>query len=259
MPDISPLGADVELVDVTDTDLYLRLTPEAYLHAVARRLRLVARNGDDALIDVPLDRLGPQQTHLGSRAGTGIRTVPVDLVSALAPHGGVARDVDLVLTSPDGVTSFERSLGRLDVLATEAAATPELLGELPVDGTVEGLDHGWLRAWYRAPGEEPLSLHIGGQLVAQRAEEPDEDGLRKISFRAAHMVVGLGYGAHGGDCVTIRVPGTNVPLPGAQVTVDQVRTERASATVVRPLQRRPHLVDRLRRRLRRRGPSRSST
>jgi hypothetical protein len=252
LPEISPLSSDVELVDLTDTQVYVRLTPEAYLHAVAHELRLELRSGDSRLVEIALDGLSAQQTHLAGRAGTGIRTAPVDLVSALAGHGGVARDVEILVTSPGSVAGFERSLGILDVLAAGTAATPDLLAELPVSGAVEGLDGGWIRAWYRTAGPEPLSLHIAGEMVALRAEPADDGGQRSISFRAGHLVADLGYGARSDDQLSIRVPGTNVPLPGRSLTVRQVRTERAAAAAWARL-RRPPVVVSVVRRLRRRG------
>ena len=245
-PVISPHTVDVELVDVTDSAVYVRLTAEAYEHAVARGLRLLARTREAVLFDVPLDRFGPQLAHLSVRVMPGVRTASVDLVSALADHGGLARHVEFVLTAP-GETCYERSLGMVDVLAAGPAASPALLAEIGIEGGVEGLEGGWLTGRYRTTAETPVCLHIAGELVARRLPRAEDDGTRVLRFRAAHLV-GRGYGAAGGELV-VTVAGTNVPLPGV-VTVEEVRAERAKPQPVVE-ETRPGVLGRVRRRLRR--------
>ncbi len=220
-PVIEARYTDVELVDLTDTAVYLRLTSDAYEHACSSGLRLVARMSGNELFEVPVDQFSAQQVHLSRRVMDGVRTAPLDLVTALAGYGGVARHVELFLTPGAGAAGFERSLGMIDVLAAGKAATPALLGEVGVDGSVEEFTDGWLNGWCRSPGEEPVALHIAGELVARQTSPVRDDGTRAVRFRAAH-VVGLGYGAGGGD-LSVRVAGTNVPLPGLPLDVAAVR------------------------------------
>jgi lipopolysaccharide biosynthesis glycosyltransferase len=240
-PVILPGIGDVELVDITDTAVYLRLTSEAYEHARAVGLRVVARTPGHELFEVPISRFSAQQTHLNTRIVSGIRTAALDLVAALAGSGGLARHVELFLTPGDGAAGFERSLGMIDVLAAGTAATPALLGELGVDGSIRKLEEGVLRGWYRSPGEDPVTLHIGGELVSRGMPPAREDGTRPIRFRAAHLVE-LGYGASGGE-LSVRVAGTNVPLPGLRLDAAAVRADTARREAG------PSLVDKVRRRL----------
>jgi hypothetical protein len=221
---VIPAGAvDVELVDFTDSAVYLRLASDAYEHACAAGLRLVARTSGQELFQLPIDRFSAQQAHLSSRVMPGVRTAPLDLISVLAPYGGLARHVELFLRPGDGGGGFERSLGMIDVLAAGKAATPALLPDVGVDGSVDDFAKGLLTGWYRSPGVEPVSLHIGGELVARRMPPVrGDDGTRAIRFRVAQFV-GLGYGAGGGD-ISVRVARTNVPLPGLSLDVAAVRS-----------------------------------
>jgi lipopolysaccharide biosynthesis glycosyltransferase len=267
-PVIAPASTDVELVDVTDTTVYLRLGADAYEHACAAGLRLVARAGSGGeLFEVPIDRFSAQQVHLSERVMPGIRTAELDLVAALAWSGGVVRHVELFLTPERDQVGFERSLGVIDVLAAGQAATPKLLEELGVHGMVEKFTDGWLTGWYRCAAETPVALHIGGELVASRTPPVRDDGARGIRFWPAHLVE-LGYGARGGE-ITVRVAGTNIPFPGLSLDVTAVRAYsaacdagapvlgRARRRLARALQRLGALRARLRRAVRRpAGPRR---
>lgn len=221
---IDPRSNDVELADLSDHAVYLRVSPDAYQHARAAGLHLIARLGEHDLFDVGMERFGAQQVHLNERFTPGIRCAPVDLVAALAGHGGVARHVELLFTRP-GRDGFERSLGMLDVVAAGSAATPELLGELGVAGAVEQLADGWLTGWYRAPGGDPIVLRIAGEPVAGRTPAADPAGVRRFKFWPRHLV-NIGYGG-GSDEISVRVAGTNVPLPGLVLDVAAVRAEAA--------------------------------
>jgi len=223
---------DVELVDLTDTACYLHFTADSYVHAVRAGLRLVARVAGDpsgtTLFEIPLDRFGPPLAHLLTRVGPGVRVAPIDLEAALAPYGGIARHVELALVAADEASGFARSIAVVQVLAAGASATPDLLDELAIEARLDGEDDGVLAGSYRAATTEPMALHIGGELASLRLKTPEEKGARAIRFRPRDLVRNVGYGA-GGDAVTVRVAGTNVPVPGVRLTVDELHAEPAPA------------------------------
>jgi lipopolysaccharide biosynthesis glycosyltransferase len=224
---------DIEVVDLSDRAVYLRVSSEMYELASATDLRLVARVQDRTLFEVPLARLTPPQAHLTTQVKPGVRTLPCDLAEALAASDGVARHVELVVTPPttSGDAGFARPVGVVDLMTAGPSASPGLLDELEVDGELEALVDGWLSGWYRprVPGTvEAVSLHIDGELVAlrpavQRRSPADDDDLRqRFRFNLARLLR-LGYGS--GRAVSVRVSGTNVPLRGAPVTVTDVRAD----------------------------------
>lgn len=226
--EITPRTGDIELIDVTDEALYLRVEPDTYELAMSRRLRIVARTGDRTLFEVGLDRLSPQQTHLSQRVASGVRVLPVDLPAALADHGGIARHVELVVApSDDADGGFERPLAMIDALAAGSAARSGVLAEMGVDGRVEELADGSLNGWYESAAGVPVSLHIAGELVSRRTPQRQEDGRRRFKFRVGHLV-SLGYGSPGAT-VSVRLAGSNIPLPGETPTVADVRAASTSA------------------------------
>jgi lipopolysaccharide biosynthesis glycosyltransferase len=255
--------ADIAVLDLCDDGAYLRLSAPMYESALASRLRLTARVRGETLFEVPLDRLGPQQAHLSERVGRGVRKLSFDLPEALETCGGVTRCVELVVTGPDpdGDLGFARSVGVVDVLAAGTAARPHLLGDAGVDGVVESLADGWLSGWYRSRSTrsgETLSLHVDGELVVmrrppplRRPDLPDDERTRGFRFHLANLKR-LGYGSAGE--VSVRLSGTNIPLRGTPVTVDDVgadlRYDAERDVWVKPPEHRPPVAERLRRRLR---------
>jgi hypothetical protein len=148
----------------------------------------------------------------------------------MAAWGGVAKNVELVVTRPnsDVHEAFARSLGVLDLLAAGRRATPDLLGQVGVDGALVSLSDGWLTGWLRPRtqgSEEAVSLLIDGELAARRilpagTKAPrTAEGARSFKFFAANLVR-LGYG-NGGE-ISVRLSGTNVPLRGGLLSVGDV-------------------------------------
>jgi lipopolysaccharide biosynthesis glycosyltransferase len=220
---------DIELVEVGDDLVYLRLSPSMYELATSTGLRLVAYAQGQRLFDLPLGQAGPHQLHMSERVGPGVRVLPLDLRQALATSGGVASDVELVVIAPDAnaQAGFVRSLGVLDLLATGPRATPDLLHRFGVDGALEKLSEGWLTGWVRTRSEDDdaaVSLFVDGELAARRilpaGMKVSRSGLgRPFKFFAAN-IVRLGYG-NGGE-ISIRFSGTNVPLSGGALAVADV-------------------------------------
>jgi hypothetical protein len=218
-------------VDLSDTGAYLRLSSDMYELTAAGGLGLTAHAGGQTLFEVSLDGLTPQQTHLHDRVGPGVRKLPFDLAAALAPHGGVARDVELAITAASAdAPAFWRWIGVVDLLTAGAAARPGLLAEIETDGVMEALSDGWLSGWYRAPERgDSLSLHIDGQLVAKHPvmrAKPELRGNESVADFRFHVadLVRLGY-ASGGD-ISVRVSGANVPLRGVPLIVSEARVDR---------------------------------
>lgn len=223
VPVISAHTSDIELLDITDRGIYVRFAHGAHEHAVANRLRILVRTPESVLLEAGVEEFGPRLVPLSSRIGLGIRRLSTDLGGVL--RGGTAHDVEVVLTSPD--TDFERTIGTVEVLAAPGAGSG-LLRDAFVEGGIDGLsEDGWLHGWYRCAGDEAVSLHIDGELVARQTRPPGKEGIRRFRFRAAR-IVGLGYG-DSGSRLSVRVAGTNIPLPGASVSVDEVRTVAAAA------------------------------
>jgi lipopolysaccharide biosynthesis glycosyltransferase len=259
----APLGTstDIEVLDLFDQGAYLRLSSAMYDLAHAAGLKLIALSDDQPLFEVSLDHLGPSQTHLAERVTGGIRILPLQLPALLAHCDGVARHVELAITSTarDRNMGFVRSIGGTDVLAAGSAATAALLPELAVDGLVEAVSGGYLTGWFRPrhPGaREAVSLYMDGELAAQRVPELRRDdlgeqrGTRGFRFNVANLIR-LGYG-NGGD-ISVRVAGTNIPLRGAPLQVGEVekelRYDETRDAWVNPPSERTTVVERVRRRV----------
>lgn len=232
---------DVELVDVTDTGIHLWLSADAYLHALANDLVLRVSAAGSLLLETPLTALSAPLADINERVMPGVRRIPVDLVSVLAPLGGVARDVTFALAASG--SAYSRVVGTSDVVAAGDAAQPGLLEGLDIEGRVTELVGGWLHAWYRSSTEQPVALHMGAELAARRVPKALEDGTRPTKFRAAHLA-DIGYGSRH-DRVTLCLAGTNVPLPGLRPTIAEVFAARAARSAGAP----SGLAGRVRRRL----------
>jgi Glycosyl transferase family 8 len=230
-------AVDIELVDLCDTGAYLKVSPEMYNLTQASGLRLAALAEGTTLLEVPLDRLGATQAHLARRITPGVRKLPFDLAQALAAYGGLARQLELVVTGPgsDAHSGFARSISVLDVVAAGAFATSaptELLRAAGVDGQLEAVSNGWLLGWYKAASEsseEKVSLYIGDELVSMKApaverKDLSADGrIRGFKFNVANLL-SLGY-ANGNREISVRVTRTNVPLPGAPLSVADIQAD----------------------------------
>lgn len=235
---------DIEVVDITETTIYLRFDAYSWSFAADRGLRLVARSAGREILSVPVADLSGHHNDLVPRLGGAIRSAAVDLAAALGPDA-VARDVEVSLVAPESGLP-ERALANLPLVAVGDSSA--LLSELGVEGAVVDLADGRLRGWYAGP-DHAVCLHIAGRLVAGRVVEPDESGRRRFSFRLGRLVH-EGYGA-GADAVSVRIAGTNVALPGPVVTAaDALRVAPATAGANAADARPPEpLLSRVRRRL----------
>lgn len=222
--------ADIAVVDLCDTGAYLRMSSAMYEFALAENLRLVASAQGRTLFTVPLDRLGHQEVHLSERLGPGVRRLSFNLPAALASCGGVARQLEMVLTHPtnDPHVGFVRSLGVFDILAAGSSATPDLLKEVRVDGGLETLEDGSLSGWYRPlvmRSGEVISLYIDGELAAvkspslHRSEPPNDDRVRGFKFNISHLF----RARHAGEGeLSVRITGANIPLHGSPLNVNDL-------------------------------------
>lgn len=221
-PTLEP--ADLEVLVLHDRGLLLRVSADMHRLLGQSGLRVVGLVGDEELFSAPAAAVSPVLTHLARRVGHAVRRLPVDLGSALAPRGGVVRDVALVLSSPSPPGGAGRVVGTLDLLAAGPGVPTGLLDELGVDGGLTTLRDGWLSGWFRAGarGAERVVLLLDGEPVVVRrpdlAGSPDEQaaGAKRFTFHLAHLRR-LGYGA--GGHVEVRVAGSNVPLRGGALTV----------------------------------------
>lgn len=256
--------ADITVVDLCDEGAYLRLSSAMYELALAADLRLAAYvQGKTLLFEVPLARLGPQQTHLFERVGLGVRKLTFDLAGALTVCDGVARHVEFAVTGPDSDSraGFVRSMGPTEVVAAGTSATPDLLRLVEVNGVMETVSDGWLAGWYQSRedgSKEAISLYIDNELVALRPpamRRPDlsaDDRTRGFRFNIAELLR-LGYGS-GGE-ISVRVSGTGIPLRGAPLPVPDaggdLRYDTARDVWVKPPRERRPVLPRVRRRSRR--------
>ena len=233
-PSIQERGMDVELVDMSDTGAYLSISSEMYALARANGLRLAALADGRTLLQVSLQELGPAQAHLARSRTQGVRKLPFDLVQALAPIGGVARQVELVVDGPgsDSHLGFARSLGVVDIVTAGASSTSEPLRAAGVDGQLEALSGGWLVGWYRVgsvSGEEKVSLFIGDDLVSirepsiERKDVSTDGQIKGFKFDVAKLLK-FGYGS-GDRELSVRVTRSNIPLPGAPLSVADTDAE----------------------------------
>ncbi|HEX5467582.1 MAG TPA: glycosyltransferase [Gaiellaceae bacterium] len=224
--------ADIRAMDISDSGAYLKVSSEMYDLVRATGLRLAALAGGTTVFEVSLDGLEAAQAHLAQRVTEGVRKLPFDLVQALAPRGGVARQVELVVTSPDSDphVGFVRSLGVVDVMAAGTSATSELLPAAGAEGQVETLSDGWMLGWCRVESEhsrEQISLYIGDELVSLKApaierKDLSADGrILGFKFNVAN-VLNLGYGS-GDREISVRVSRTNIPLPGSPLSVADLK------------------------------------
>jgi lipopolysaccharide biosynthesis glycosyltransferase len=236
-PGVAPVE-DLELVDLCDDGVYLRMSTAQLELARERESRLVLTSGGRTLAQADFGTLGSPVADLAGRVGFGIRKLPLDLVGALSSHGGVARHVELLLTCPGADTAFDRTVGVVDLVASGRAATPARLQDLDVDGRLERVSNGWISGWYDARGRGPgdqVSLYIGDDLAARAVpdlERPDLEegkvgGRRPVGFRFRLAdLVRRGYGAGGGE-VSVRVARTNVPLAGSPLPTSSASRELA--------------------------------
>ena len=228
VPDAAPMD-DIQLVEVSDQLVYLRLSSPMFELARATGRRLVALSGGERLFDLPLAEVSAHQLHLTERVAPAVRVLPLDLTEALARYDGVATNVELVVTGSDaeGETPFARSLGVVDLLAAGRRATPGLLPEAGVDGALESLSRGRLTGWVRpgsADADVAVSLFLDDELAARRTLPAGMKGrqggqVRPFAFHPAHLMR-LGYGH--GDQLSVRLSGTNVPLRGGTLSLADV-------------------------------------
>jgi len=222
---------DIENVDLSDAGAYLAVSSQMYDLARRKGLRLAALAEGTTVFEVSLDVLGAAQAHLAGRVQPGVRRLPFDLVRALAPFGGAARQVELLVkgADSDARAGFARSLGVVDVLAAGTSAPSELLRSTGVDGQLEAFSGGWLLGWWGAGSdhaEEKVSLYIGDELVSIKAPALERKDLspdgRVQGFRFnVGKALQLGYG--GGDRdVSVRVTRSNIPLRGAPLSVADI-------------------------------------
>jgi lipopolysaccharide biosynthesis glycosyltransferase len=224
---------DIENVDLSDAGAYLTVSSEMYDLARMNDLRLVALADGTTLLEVPLEELGAARAHLAVRVAPPVRRLPFDLAEALAGFGGVARQVELVVkgAGSDARGDFARSLAVVDVVAAGASATSELLRSAGVDGQLEALSAGWLVGWYRAGYEnaERVSLYIGGELVSiktpsiERKDLSTDDRVHGFRFNIGNALH-LGYGGAGRE-ISVRVTGSNIPLRGAPLSVEEAHSD----------------------------------
>ena len=230
-------AVDIEVVDLCDTGAYLKVSSEMYDLAQAGGLRLAALGDRTTLFAVSLDRLGVPQAHLAGRVTQGVRKLPFDLVHALAAGGGVARQLELVVTSPgyDAHAGFVRSVGVVDIVVTgtfATSATADLLRATGVDGQLEALSDGWLMGWYQPcsdSSKETVSLYIGDELVSMKVpalgrKDLSADGhIRGFKFNVAYLL-SLGYSS-GDQEISVRVTRSNIPLRGGRLSVADIQAD----------------------------------
>ncbi len=252
---------DITVLDLCDTGAFLQLSPAMYEFALAADLKLVAYAHGTTLFAVPLDRLGPPQAQLAERLGPGVRRLPFDLGEALAPHAGVARGVELILSrhSAESDVGFVRSVGVFGIVAAGSTATSELLAEAGVDGQLESLEGGSLSGWFRpraVRAGERVSLYIDGELLASRTptlhrtDLTGDERIRGFSFNISRLLA-MRYASEGE--LSVRVAGANIPLRGAPLTVTDVardlRYDVARNAWAEAPSRRLSVLDRVRRRM----------
>jgi lipopolysaccharide biosynthesis glycosyltransferase len=262
LSDVPEPRADITVVDLDDDGAHLALSCDMYELALAEELRLAAYAHGTTLFEAPLDRLSAPRAHLRERVAPGLRRLPVDLVEALAPCGGVAHLVELAVTRAKEEPGFVRLVGGVDLLAAGSAATSDLLPSAGVDGAVEALTDGWLTGWFRSRAEgseESVSLYVDGDLVALRPPDlprPDlSPASRAMGFRFdVQQLWALGYG-HDAGRVTVRVSGTNIPLRGGELIVSDpcadLRFDPVRDSWVEQAHPRPSVLRRVRDRVRR--------
>ncbi|GAB2984750.1 glycosyltransferase [Nocardioides montaniterrae] len=213
-------ASDLALVDLTETGLYVRFEAATHELLLTQGATVAIRSLDGRLrASVPVADFGPVRNDLRERVAAGVRRAPLAL-----PADGPIR---LVVELPDA--PLARELAIVDRGATVA-------------GEVLGLVDGRLTGWYADAAARPISLLIGGELVASRVER-ETDGRRGFSFRLAHLVRS-GYGRPD-DLVTVRLAGATTTLPGPRITVADVVADPA-----------PSLARRIGRRMRSDGTSR---
>ncbi len=234
-PQATDAMPDCEVVALADDGAYLCCSPALHRLALAGGLSLVAWAGGTLLLQVPFDRLGSPLTHLSEHGRHAVRKLPFDLASALAGHGGVARDVVLALGRDPVPSRLVRVIGGADLVAAGPAATRDLLATVQADGLLESFEGGRLAGWYR-PGaggwDDTLALYVGDTLMAVQqpgATAGERDGhTRPFVFEVSPHL----HGEDGGrGAVSVRAGRRNVPLPGSPlVVVDPLRDLRFETT-----------------------------
>jgi lipopolysaccharide biosynthesis glycosyltransferase len=230
-PAVLEPGMDIELVDLSDTGAYLGISSEMYDLARASGLRFAAVAGGKTLFEISLEGVGPAQGHLARSGTQAVRKLSFDLVQALAACGGVAREVELVVTGPDSDAhiGFARSLGVVDIVVAGASSTNELLREAGSDGQLETFSGGRLLGWYRAgseTGKQKVSLYVGDDLVSVKApaielNDPSaDDRIQGFKFDVADALR-LGYG-NGDPEISVRVTRSNIPLRGSPLSISDI-------------------------------------
>jgi lipopolysaccharide biosynthesis glycosyltransferase len=212
---------ELELVDITADGVYLRIPTDLLRLATEQDLALRLESRGQELASLPLSGLSAPLARLLSSTRPGVRRLSLDLDAVLAAGVGIARDVELTLTAPHRVDGFSRWVAGTRLLAGPSAATAGLMEELGVDAAVTEVVDGVLSGWCDTEtlGQRPrLSLHVAGELVAWLRLEPDEGDHPRATFAfPVANLVGRGYPADAP--VTVRVPATNVPVPGPHVTI----------------------------------------
>lgn len=263
-PRAPELSADIALLDLCDDGAYLSLSTAMYEHALRAGLEMAGHAHGQQLFSLPLAHTGSCRMDLSSRVAHGVRKLSFDLSAAVAPVGGFAQGLEVVVTSPRsrGQGGFYRSLGVVDVVAAGDSATPDLLELLGVDGALEAVTDGWLTGWYRTKtrdSDETISLYVDSELVALRPAEVRRKDLaadgrtRGFRFNVANLLR-LGYG-NGPNLISVRVSGTNVPLRGSPVSVPghDLRYDPGLGTWVKVARPREKPFRRVRRRLQKRS------
>ena len=158
-----------------------------------------------------------------------MRRLSFDLRGALAQHGGVVRNVEVVLSSPSAPEGVLRVVCTVEVLAVGARASSDLLEEVGVDGALETLSGGWLSGWFQAGARSdsksgwPCSSTANPSSCASRAWPGTEAERPPVSGGSPSIWATCGDSADGpGGRVSVRVAGSNVPLRGGSLTVADV-------------------------------------
>lgn len=211
---------DLELVDITADGVYVRISTD--LLRLARRQDLVLRieSRGQELATLPLSALSPPLVRLVASTRPGVRRLPLDLEALLAGTDGIARDVELTLAAPQALDGFSRWVAGSRLLAAPSAATAGLIEEIGIRAAVTGLADGMLSGWCDVDtlGQRPrLSMHVAGELVARLRLEPSLDDQRAMFSVPVADLVGRGYPSDAP--LTVRIPATNVPVPGPRVTI----------------------------------------
>lgn len=221
---------EFEVLDLIDTGAYVSLTADMYDFATSHDLRLVAVSRGSTLFQVPLRRLTSPLMHLSQRVSPGVRRLPIDLRQALSGVNGIARDVELRLSTPADRPDddFERIVGTVDVLTAGGGARPAALPTAGVDGALEGVHEGSLRGWFRSRYPESgdaVSLYCNDELVARRVPSlrrtdlPKDDRTSGFAFNLARL---LDLDGDIDGSISVRVAGTNIPLRGSPLPVARV-------------------------------------